>query len=128
MKAIKIDVTNKRVEELDGEFDFKEIQKLLECDVITAVFLKDSHIIYVDDESLLKELSEVPGAFWTKLYPSQPLFGHGLVVKVDGETGEHVECTLTVEEVSDSLNFLNEKEIVHHHELLKNIPPQVITF
>ncbi|NBW33871.1 MAG: hypothetical protein EBR30_02330 [Cytophagia bacterium] len=129
MKAIRIDVTNKCVEQVDVGPTLDDIYKQIDCRVITIVSSEDSELaceIYVDDESLLKDPTTLPGAFWAEFFPSQPLFGHGLIVSVDHETGERIDCTLKAEQVSEKIRFLTEDEVTHYHYLLKNIPVTII--
>lgn len=129
MKAIRIDVTNKCVEQVDVGPTLDDIYKELNCRVITAVLSEDPSIvceIYVDDEALLKTASALPGAFWADFFPAQPLFGHGLVVSINHETGDRIDCPLKPEQISDKIRFLNEDEVKYYHHLLKNIPATII--
>lgn len=126
MKTIRIDVTNKCVEEIDIPDDLDALFGALQCSIITTVYPVDTDItdqIYVDDEALIKNVSELPGGFFIKMFPSQPLLGHGLVVAIDHETGERIDCKLTVQEVSDQVRFLSDDEVVHYYNILNEVPP-----
>lgn len=115
---------------IDVGLTLDDLYQALECDIITAVFLPGptADHIYIDEEGLLKSPEQLAGAFWTDLYPQQPLFGHGLIVGFDPETGNRLDCTLTVEEVSKTVRFLDKEELEYYHEVLNNIPPTIITF
>lgn len=129
MKAILIDVRNKCVQEVDVPDSLDDIYKVLECHIITCAYFNTdiSESLYVDDEALLKRPDELPGAFRISLYPSQPLFGHGLVVN-HNEEGERIDVTLTVSQVAEMVTFLSEEELRMFHAVLSSTPPSFTFF
>lgn len=131
MKAIRIDVTNKCVEEIDIDDELETLYETLQCRVITTVYPPDPLItdqIYIDDEALLKDVRDLPGGFFIEMFPSQPLLGHGLIVAIDATTGERIDCKLTVQQVSDQVKFLTDEEVVHYYNTLNEVPPLYYTF
>lgn len=126
MRAIFIDVRNRCVEEIDLEPGIEPIYKKLECEIFAAVYPQSEEEypntnLYVDDETLLKQVNFLPGAFFIDMFPAQPLFGHGLIVGYDYDLGTRIDCTLSVQEVADMIRFLDEDEIIMYHEHLNNI-------
>lgn len=130
MKAIKIDVVNKTVTTVDVGPTLEELYEALQCEVITTVFFPEffKDDMFVDDEALLKEPNEILGAFFTDLYPNQPIFSNGLVVGFDPETGERVDCKMTAEQVASTVRFLDEKETQEMFKIWSNIPPTIHIF
>lgn len=131
MKTIRIDVTKKCVEEIDIDDELETLYESLQCRVITTVYPIDPLItdqIYVDDEALLKDVNDLPGGFFIKMFPSQPLLGHGLVIAIDKNTGERIDCKLTVQEVAEQVTFLTDEEVVHYYNTLNEVPPLYYTF
>ena len=100
-KAILIDpeTSTVTVVEFDG---YKDIQKLIGCDVFTTGCYVGKDVIFVDDEGLLK-LNDVKLGFTIGAH--QPLAGKGLVCGHDGE-GEGVDCESNVIEVAAALEFV----------------------
>jgi hypothetical protein len=127
--AIKIDVINQDVypvQIVPNKLD--DIYEQLACDIFTCPLTFDNNdSLFVDDEGLFVEPSTLLGAFYIEGFPSQPLFGHGLIVGVDDE-GETDEVLSTVEEIKKKVTFLNDEAA--EYELLKyrDIPPTFLTF
>lgn len=131
MKAIRIDVTNKTVEMVDIGTELQDLYDALKCEVVTAVFPQDPTLrveLYVDEESLIKDFHDIPGAFAPNFYTVQPLFGHGLIVSHDSETGELCDVKMTVEEAVEQIRFLSDDETRYFFEYYTTIPPMVISF
>ena len=129
MKAIFINARDKRVEQVDIAPGLEELYKKLDVRVITVAYSQDPAIaddLIVDDEALLKDVSDLPGGFWADFYPSQPLMGNALMLGVDPETGESKDCTVTVEEITKRVRFLRDDELKYFYNLLKDIPAVVI--
>ena len=129
MKAIFINARDKRVEQVDIAPGLEELYKKLDVRVITVAYSQDPAIaddLIVDDEALLKNVSDLPGGFWADFYPSQPLMGNALMLGVDPETGESKDCTVTVEEITKRVRFLRDDELKYFYNLLKDIPAVVI--
>ena len=127
--AIKIDVINQDVYPVEITVNkIDDIYAQLACDIFTCPLIFDNNdALYVDDEGLFVEPSTLLGAFYIDGFPSQPLFGHGLIVGTD-DNGETDEVLSTVESIKKKVTFLNDE--VAEYELLKyrDIPPTFLTF
>lgn len=127
--AIKIDVINQDVYPVEITVNkIDDIYEQLACDIFTCPLIFDNNdALYVDDEGLFVEPSTLLGAFYIDGFPSQPLFGHGLIVGTD-DNGETDEVLSTVESIKKKVTFLNDE--VAEYELLKyrDIPPTFLTF
>lgn len=110
MKAIKIDVAEKEVYEVDLEArngsQLDSIYTLIEAQPFcVGVKLWTGDYVYVDDNGLLRDQRKVPGYF-TIEGQSQTLVGHGLVCGVDPQ-GESQDVVSTVEEIRRKVTFKN---------------------
>jgi hypothetical protein len=108
MKAILIDPFKRTITEVDYSGDWRQIGALIGCDVFTVANIGDDDI-YVDDEGLLKDPSEM-AFFKHENYP-QPLCGRGLVMSVDDE-GETIAAKSTLEEVKNAVTFMFNHEVI----------------
>jgi hypothetical protein len=130
VKAIKINAKSRCIEIVDLGPQLSDIYELLECNIMTVAYPQTveptSDVIYVDDEGLFKPLDKIPGAFFIDMYPAQPLFGHALIVGTDDE-GRNADVNITVEQVSDMIQFLDEEEIKLYQEHLTQ-SPQIFNF
>lgn len=128
MKAIRVDVINKCVEMIDVEPGLQAVYDTLDCQFIVKVPMTDPQItdcFYVDEAACLKEFKDIPGACWTTLVDSgkMPFFGHALVVGIDPVANVRKDCTLTVEQVADSVRFLSREEAEKFYNLFNNPTP-----
>lgn len=114
MKAIKIDVVKKTVEDIEISGDLISMYKALECDCVTSVRITDDEILWVDDDGLLHD--NPIGAFLFENYP-QVLSGHGLILGVTG-SGENRSTKLKSESIKELIRF----------EDVKNLPEPSIHF
>jgi hypothetical protein len=107
IRAIKIDVIKKDVYEVEIPKGLNGIYEQLDCELITLpVILENEDGLYIDDEGLLREPEDQYGAFMFSDYPSQPLFGHGLIIGCD-DTGDQANALSTVENIKSKVTFLN---------------------
>lgn len=97
VKAYLIDSKAQTVEEVNYS-TWHDIAPLLGCDYFDVVRIQKDHIIYVDDEGLLKTVEN--GFIWD----GQELAGNGLIV---GSTpdGADTDCTLHIEEIQKHISF-----------------------
>ena len=93
MRAIKIDSVEHTVEVIDFEGDFQAIQKEIDVDILTAVYLEGENTLFVDDEGLYKDTD-----FFMVEGNLQPLAGNGLILSAD-EEGETIGTDMEVPEV-----------------------------
>jgi hypothetical protein len=89
--------------------------------------LDNNDTLFVDDEGLFIDPSALLGAFYIDGFPSQPLFGHGLIVGIDDE-GETDEVLSTVEEIKKKVTFLNDESAEYELLRLRDIPPTFLSF
>ena len=85
MKAILVNSKEQTVEVVDIENNLKAYYKQLDCNMVEAVYLQDSHVMYVDEEALFspKETGfKIEGMH-------SPVIGDGLIFKAkpDGNEG-----------------------------------------
>ena len=107
MKALLIDPDYKSIELVIADFsDFREIQKAIQCEVFTTAGYLDGHVIYCDDEGLLRF-----NVMFTKIshYPA-PLAGRLLVLTATPD-GDSDDVTMTVEELKKEVKFLTLFEV-----------------
>jgi len=105
MKAIRIDVTNCIVEQVELEHgNLAEIYRMLSCHTIDCVvpsILLGRDCIYVDDEALLKS----PEFFFAIAGYAQPLAGSALILGTD-EEGASCSCETPIGIVAQNVEFL----------------------
>jgi len=109
MKGILITPDEATIENIDGPFeDFHEIQKAIDCDCFTIAGYFEGHAVFVDDEGLFKE-----NKMFTLMdhYP-QPLAGKILILGTTDD-GDCKDVSLTVQKVSDSLQFLTIQQVMN---------------
>ncbi len=107
MRAIFIDSTDREVYEakITGN-DFKEIRKLIGCDIITGGYnFFNGDFMYVDDEGLFQTnrngfiIHQEDNA-----YGEQQLIGNALIVGSD-EDGNDLDATSTIEYIKSIIKF-----------------------
>ena len=105
MRAIYINVRDKEITEIELEKGIDAIYEKLECTVFTCPLIDTKgDSLYVDDEGLLNDNS--PGSFFHLGYPTQPLFGHGLIIGTDDE-GESTDAKVSLENVKALISFID---------------------
>lgn len=131
MKAIRIDAKRRCVEAVEiDDPQLNDLYEALNCSIIAAVYPQTeepiNEIIYVDDEALLKNVEDIPGAFFIDLFPAQPIFGHALIFGYNYDGG-NTDTNLTIEQVSDMVEFIDDDELELYHKHY-NKPPQIFSF
>ena len=101
MKAILIDPKERTISEVDYDGDWRNISKLIDCDLFSCVYIPKDDSIYVDDEGLYRENQSF---FKWSTYDS-PLAGKALILGTNDE-GESIACTHTVEEVKQNVKWM----------------------
>jgi len=107
MKGILIDVQKKEVREVEWN-DYKDIYRLLGCELFEIVQIDGGNFVYVDEEGLL---NLNPSSMFFDMGLHQPFVGNGLVTGLNYDTGETIEPTMTVEEVRNVVKFMNISEV-----------------
>lgn len=109
MRAVLINPFDKSVTEVDYSGDYRDIYKLIDCQVFTVANDGDNDI-FVDDEGLLKEDLTKQRFFWVAGM-EQPLAGKGLVLSCDAD-GETVATTTDVETISNRIRWYTAHELL----------------
>ena len=102
MKVILIDTKNEEIKEVEHDDTLKNIYKFVDCATFDVLRLDGVNGIYVDDEGLFVE-DQLFFTYHGDNY-SHTLAGNGLVLGVNGG-GETISPTITVEEVSEAVDF-----------------------
>lgn len=90
------------VEFLGGANHLHDIQKALDCRIITSTSLDDTDGIYCDDEGLLRDDARY---FFGVRGRAEPIAGRGLVLGVDAE-GYDTAPSITLEALRERVFFI----------------------
>lgn len=109
MKAILIDPIEKKITEVDHDGDYKQIYRLIDCEIFTTVGIDSpdetsdprDNSIFIDDEGLLND----PRYFFQWSGYPQPLAGKGLILGCN-EEGESCSTNWTVNRVRKKVTFM----------------------
>ena len=106
-KGILIDVKNRtitEVEVIENEqgSQLESIYKHLGCSTFGIANIDEKNDVYVDEEGLL---FMDDNTILFQIDNGQPLVGNGLIMGYDDETGESVDTTLSVEEVTSRVKY-----------------------
>jgi hypothetical protein len=103
MQAYFIDSANKTITDVEYDGDYKNISKMIGCDIFTVINLnEDGDALFIDDEGHLKD-QDSQNYFWFDGYPTM-LAGNGLVLGTDVE-GESIEPCRLIDWVKDRIRF-----------------------
>jgi hypothetical protein len=103
MKAILIDVEAKEVREVEYSGDLDAMKSLIKCQYVDRVSASREVDIWVDDEGLCN--GKTNGFLLGK--SQSPLMGNGLVTGMNRQTGETTEVTVTIEQVTGAITFID---------------------
>lgn len=107
MKAYLIDPFEKTVTETTYSGDWKEISKLIKADFFDVVdFSRQHDTIYVDDEGLLKNVSNQKFFYANTINGIIPLAGYGLVIGCDDRTGKSRDVQVELAWVKSHVAFV----------------------
>lgn len=105
-KGILINVNKQTVEEIQYK-DFRDIQKLIQCDVFSIGFYIENHVGYVDDEGLYTEKKGF-------VYDDIPnIFIGNCLIENNNKYGNAIDVTISVEELRNKIVFINSENILH---------------
>lgn len=95
MKALKINVTTQKIEEVEIG-DYKDIYKEIQCNLFCCpIEFENGDVLYADDESLLQD--ELPGCFTLNFF-SYLIVGNAIILGTDDE-GESIDAKTTKEDL-----------------------------
>jgi len=107
MKAIKIDVANKKVSQVNIE-NYKEIYGQIGngCNLFCCpVQWENNDVLYADDEALLKD--ELEGCFMMPDF-NYPIVGNAIILGTN-EEGESVDVKTKISELQKKIMFGNKE-------------------
>lgn len=112
MKAILIDVKNETVTDViyDGTKTLQEWYRLIGCGLVEVAMElpNDDHTgntIMVDEEGMFNRHAQ-PKMF-TIVGAPQFYYGNGLIVGINYDDGETIDCSITADDVRNKISFLD---------------------
>lgn len=126
-KAIKIDVVNKQVYEIELSDDYKAIYGAIGngCTIFCApIEFENGDTLYSDEEGLLHEKME--GCFMMENW-KYPLVGNAIILGTDDE-GDSIDAKSTIEEIKNKVTFYDSEIAEKWKQKALNTPTQIITF
>ena len=124
MKAIKIDIVNQKVEQVNIGNELEDIYEQIDngCSTFTCVYgLDTADVIYADDEALFKE---VQGGFMLHSM-KYPIVGNGLVLGTNLE-GESVNPEVSVDFIEKNIIWLDKSTAEDWASEVLSNPIQII--
>jgi len=108
-KGIFINVETKTIEWVEVGDHYTDIQKVIGCETFTTTEYNDDTIIYSDDNgySNSENFFRFKGGYY-----DDPIPQNGLILGDDHETGESVDCTLSLDYVKERVEFLSDIEVL----------------
>jgi len=106
-RVLKINVEEKKITEIKLNHSLDIVGEIgNDCSIFSApVYLDNGDCLYCDDEGLFHEnIGAIIKEGW-----SYTICGNVLVVGTDVETGETVDAKSTIEELTDSILFIDKK-------------------
>ena len=116
MRGILIDAYNKDVREvtlIEEASTLEQMYELLDCSTVECVALPGGNDMWINEEGLFYLTRD--SMFFTYAQ-SMPIHGKGLILGLDRTTGECKSTKLTLEDVTDGVDFYNLEEV---RELVK---------
>ena len=101
MRGILINPFDQTIKEVVCTGDFREVYSLIDCTTFDVVMLDVQDDMYIDDEGLLKD-----NRYFS--WSGRNFAGKALILGSDHETGDDKETTLTIDEVSNIVEWLPE--------------------
>lgn len=112
MKAIFIDVKSKCLEEIEIGDSLQDLYDVVNCnflDLIKPVNLSD-HALLCDATAAFETVDTLKGGFKSDYLGGAVVFGNAVVVGID-DAGVRTDCTLSVVELLDHIQFCDEEEL-----------------
>lgn len=106
MKGYKIDVVKKEVIEVELSSDYRDIYKIVDCEIFSCPLIyENGDSLFCDDEGLLKPMH---GFFLLENYP-QPIAGNGLILG-SNEEGESEDAKTDFETIKSQVKFMTAED------------------
>jgi hypothetical protein len=107
-KGILIDSVNKTVTEveIDGSKTLKEMYRLIGCECVDCNQITSKNDLWIDDNGIIFADCNTRGF----RYGDNHFLGNGLVLGFNRNNGNSCDTTLTLEQVTNSVHFLDDKE------------------
>jgi hypothetical protein len=127
MKALKINVENKTITQVELSQDFRDISKEIgngcEYFCIPYSFANDDSL-YADDESLLRQ-KNIKGGFMLSDEWSYPIVGNAIILGTD-EEGESIDCKSTIDDFKDII-WVSKEESINWAITALNTKPIIVS-
>jgi hypothetical protein len=107
MRGILIDPFKRTVTDVETDSSLDEIYSILDVGTITVVAFDREHVMFLDDEGLLKDKDEQ--AYFHLKGADQPFAGRGLIFA--DNYGDNRAATVSLEKVRDSVTFLDNANV-----------------
>jgi hypothetical protein len=107
MRAILINPEEKKVSEIQIGNDYKEIYKVIDCELFTCpITYENGDTMYCDDEGLFKEQK---GGIIMRGW-SYPILGKILILGCDEETGDSQDVKSSIDFFEKQIMWLSEEQ------------------
>lgn len=111
MRAILINPERKTISEIQIGDDYKEIYKVIDCELFTCpITFENGDTMYCDDEGLFKEQK---GGIIMRGW-SYPILGKILVLGCDEETGDSQDAKSTTTFFEKQIMWLSEEQTANY--------------
>jgi hypothetical protein len=127
-KAIKINVENKTIEEIEISDGINSISKEIgnNCQYFCCPFIFDNmDSIYADDEALLR-IDDIKGGFKMENW-AYPLVGNAIILGTDDE-GDSINYKSDINEFRKKLIFVDAEESKNWAHKVMSGEPKIFTF
>ena len=127
-KALLIDVSTKKITEIELDSHFESISKAIGngCQYFCCPYsFSNEDSIYADDESLLR-VDSIKGGFVLEGY-SGTIVGNAIILGTDDE-GDSVDVKHTCDEISERIIFIDENMAKEYARVVMSKPPTIKFF
>ena len=128
MKAIKINVEEKKLEYVELTDDYKDIYKNIGngCSTFEVpVRLENDDSIFTDEEICLRQ-DDIKGGFIMENW-RYPLLNNGIILGIDDE-GDSVDCLSKIEDLEKKIIFVPVDACKKWANIVINTPPTIYTY
>jgi hypothetical protein len=123
MKAILIDVKTKCLEEIEVGNSLQDVYDAVNCayvDLLKPDNFKENNALLCDATAEFESVDTLKGGFKSDFFSDNIVFGNALVIGLN-DNGTRCDCTVSVLELLDHIQFCEEEEIKEEYlKLNKN--------